>query len=288
MEVSRTQPSNPIPVQAEQRRGVHVGGYEIGGSHFTVIAGPCSIESPDQFLETSVGVKKAGAHLLRGGIWKMRTSSKSFQGLGNKGYSFIKEVCQRAGMGLVTEITDPRQIDEVEDLVEMFQVGSRNMHNYSLLKELGKQKKPVLLKRGFGALIDEWIKAADYIADGGNEAIVLCERGIRTFETATRNTLDLNAVVYAKKRSKWPVIVDPSHAVGIRDLVPDLALASAACGADGIIVEVHPRPHEALSDGMQALTLSDFSELMKKMDRVLNAVDKPLHKQSTYHSSLVF
>ena len=254
------------------------GELEIGGPKFTVIAGPCSIESEGQFLETAKMVKANGACLLRGGIWKMRTSSKTFQGLGETAFDLVKSVCRETRMGLVSEITDIRQIEEVYDIVDMFQVGSRNMHNYSLLKELGRQQKPVLLKRGFGALIDEWIKAAEYVTNGGNPNVVLCERGIRTFETATRNTLDLNAVVYAKKNSPFPVIVDPSHAVGIRALVPDLALAAAACGADGIIVETHPRPAEALSDGAQALTFDDFEKMMAKMERVLAALDRPLQR----------
>ncbi|MEK2646905.1 3-deoxy-7-phosphoheptulonate synthase [Bdellovibrio sp. BCCA] len=257
---------------------VNIGGYDIGGSNFTVMAGPCSIESYEQFMETAKGVKASGAHILRGGIWKMRTSSKDFQGLGKNSFDFIKAVCKETNMKLVSEVTDARQIEEVYDIVECFQVGSRNMHNYALLKELGMQRKPVLLKRGFAALITEWIKAAEYVTVGGNPNVILCERGIRTFETSTRNTLDLNAVAFAKKNSHLPVIVDPSHAVGIRALVPDLAYAAAAVGADGIIVEVHPRPAEALSDGMQALTLDDFKNMMTKLDKILTAIDRPLHK----------
>lgn len=257
---------------------VKVGNIEIGGPAFTVIAGPCSIESYDQFLETARFVKQHGASLLRGGIWKMRTSAKSFQGLGAEGFELVRTVLKEVNLGLTTEVTDPRQIEEVHDFVDMFQVGSRNMHNYALLKELGRTKKPVLLKRGFAALIDEWIKAAEYVTNGGNPNVILCERGIRTFETATRNTLDLNAVVYAKRHSSLPVIVDPSHAVGIRELVPSLSLAAAAAGADGIIVEVHPRPAEALSDGQQALTFSDFDEMMNRLGRVLSAMDRPLQK----------
>lgn len=260
---------------------VKVGGIEIGGPRFTVIAGPCSIESRDQFLETALGVKRAGACMLRGGIWKMRTSAKTFQGLGHESFELIRSVLKETGMGLVSEITDAPQIEEIHDLVDMFQVGSRNMHNTALLKELAQTRKPVLLKRGFAALIEEWVKAAEYITAGGNPNVVLCERGIRTFETATRNTLDLNAVVFAKKTTSLPVIVDPSHAVGIRALVPDLAIASAAAGADGIIVEVHPRPQEALSDGMQALTISDFEQMMRRLEKVLTAVDRPLFKMET-------
>ena len=257
---------------------VKVGGFQIGGPRFTIIAGPCSIESESQFLETAQAVKSAGACLLRGGIWKMRTSAASFQGHGTDSFGFIRNVLENTGMGLVSEVTDPRQIEEVADLIEMYQVGSRNMHNYALLKELGKQNKPVLLKRGFAATVDEWIKAAEYIQRGGNNQVILCERGIRTFETTTRNTLDLNSVVYVKKHTHLPVIVDPSHAVGVRALIPDIALASAVCGADGLIIEVHPRPHEALSDGPQALTPNDFSNLMDRIDRVLMAIDKPLNR----------
>lgn len=257
---------------------VNIGGFDIGGPQFTVVAGPCSIESYEQFMETAKGVKASGAHLLRGGIWKMRTSSKAFQGLGSSSFDMIKAVCKETNMSLVSEVTDARQIEEVYNVVECFQVGSRNMHNYSLLKELGMQKKPVLLKRGFAALIEEWVKAAEYITHGGNPNVILCERGIRTFETATRNTLDLGAVAFAKRNTHLPVIVDPSHAVGIRKLVPDLAYAAAAVGADGIIVEVHPRPAEALSDGMQALTLEDFNQMMTKLDKILTAIDRPLHK----------
>lgn len=257
---------------------VKIGDTLIGGNAFTVIAGPCSIESREQFIEVAEAVKASGASLLRGGIWKMRTSAKSFQGLGADAFGMVKEVLKQTNMHLVSEVTDPRQIEELYDVVSCFQVGSRNMHNYSLLKELGKQDKPVMIKRGFAALIEEWIKAADYVTNGGNNQVILCERGIRTFETATRNTLDLNAVVYAKKNSPFPVIVDPSHAVGISALVPDLCIAAAACGADGLIVEVHPRPAEALSDGQQALTPAVFAETMNKITRVLAALDRPLNR----------
>lgn len=257
---------------------VKVGDWAIGGSAFTVIAGPCSIETPEQFLTTAQSVKKSGAQLLRGGIWKVRTSADSFQGLGGQSFSFIKDVLNATGMQLVSEVTDPHQIDEVQDFVSLYQVGSRNMQNTSLLKALGRQKKPVLLKRGFASLVDEWLKAAEYITKEGNNNVILCERGIRTFETATRNTMDLNAVVYVKSRSHLPVIVDPSHAVGIRNLVTPLALAAAAAGADGLMVEVHPDPAKALSDGMQALTLNDFEKLMSQLARVLEAVDRPLEK----------
>lgn len=257
---------------------VNIGNIQIGGPRFTVIAGPCSIESESQFLTTSSGVKNSGASVLRGGIWKMRTSQKAFQGLGRDAFEFIKKIKNQADMPLVSEVTDIRQIEEVASIVDAYQVGARNMHNYSLLKELGRQPKPVLLKRGFSAFIDEWIKAADYVIAGGNNQVILCERGIRTFETATRNTFDLNAVVYAKKHSGLPVIVDPSHAVGVSEMVPPLCYAAAAAGADGIMVEVHPKPSEALSDGQQALTLESFDSMMKQLEKVLAAFDKGLNK----------
>lgn len=262
-------------------RPVRVGNTSIGGNQFSVIAGPCSIESPEQFLETAQAVRANGASLLRGGIWKMRTSSKSFQGLGENAFSFIPTILNSVGLGLVTEITDPRQMEVLEPIVSMYQVGARNMYNYALLKELGKSKKPVLLKRGFSALVDEWIKATEYISSGGNENIILCERGIRTFENSSRFTFDLNSVLIAKTRTHYPVIVDPSHAIGDRKFVPRLAMAAAAAGADGMIVEVHPAPEKALSDGMQALTLNDFATMMNQMKRVLAALDMPLAQTSS-------
>jgi len=257
---------------------VEIGKIQIGGPRFTVIAGPCSIESENQFLSTAQAVKSSGASILRGGIWKMRTSQKSFQGLGSDSFNFIKKVKAQVGLPLISEVTDIRQIEEVAEFVDAYQVGARNMHNYSLLTELGRQKKPVMLKRNFSAYIDEWLKAADYILAGGNDQVILCERGIRTFETATRNTLDLNAVVYAKKHSGLPVVVDPSHAVGIADLVPPLCYAAAAAGADGIIVEVHPKPSEALSDGDQALTFEVFNKTMQQLEKLLAAFDRGLNK----------
>lgn len=253
---------------------VSVGKITVGGPDFAVIAGPCSIESEAQFTETAEFVKRHGAAFLRGGIWKLRTSADSFQGLGPSAFGFIKKICNQVALPLCSEVTDIRQIELVDEVVGVYQVGSRNMHNYELLKELGKTRKPIILKRGFAALVDEWIKAADYIIRGGNDQVILCERGIRTFETATRNTLDLNSVVYLKKHTQFPVIVDPSHAVGVRDLVPSLAYAAAAAGADGIIVEVHPRPQEALSDGPQALTFDDFELLMTRLTSILSAFEK--------------
>ena len=256
---------------------VQIGEIQIGGPNFTVIAGPCSIESESQFLTTAVSVKNSGASVLRGGIWKMRTSEKAFQGLGSDSFELIMKVKKAVGMPLVSEVTEISQIEEVSSIVDGYQVGARNMHNYALLKELGRQNKPVLLKRGFSAFIDEWLKAADYILAGGNDQVILCERGIRTFENATRNTLDINAVVYAKQQTQLPVIVDPSHAVGIASLVPQLCYASAAAGADGIMVEVHPNPSMALSDGPQALTPHIFDQTMKQLEKVLSAFDKKIN-----------
>lgn len=257
---------------------VEIGNIKVGGPDFVVMAGPCSIENEKQFSDTAEAVKKSGAAILRGGIWKMRTSASAFQGLGSDAFQLIENIKKRTSMPLISEVTDMRQIEQIHDIVDAYQIGARNMHNYSLLKELGLQKKPVLLKRGFSAFIDEWIKAADYILNGGNPNVILCERGIRTFETATRNTLDLNAVVYAKAKTNLPVVVDPSHAVGIADLVTPLCYASAAAGADGIIVEVHPNPSEALSDGAQALTFDKFNSMMFQLEKVLYAFEKKLHK----------
>lgn len=264
------------PTSNESRIQVQIGNVRFGGKNFVVIAGPCSIETEDQLYKTAMAVQESGAAILRGGIWKMRTSPNSFQGLGTDALAYVKAVKQKTGMALVSEVVDPRHIESIHDLVDGYQVGARNMHNYELLKELGRQSKPVVLKRNFSAYVDEWLKAADYIVQGGNQNIILCERGIRTFETATRNTLDLNAVVYAKKYSPFPVIVDPSHAIGIASLVPQISYAAAAAGADGLLVEVHPNPDEALSDGDQALTFTEFNKMMKQLDKLLAVFDRSL------------
>lgn len=256
---------------------VQVGRVTVGGPAFTVIAGPCAIESHALFMETAQAVKANGASILRGGVWKLRTDAHTFQGLGPEAFGFISDVLNRTQMDLVAEITDPRQVEILDAHVGMYQVGSRNMHNYALLKELGQTRKPVMIKRGFAAFVKEWIKAADYVVQGGNDRVILCERGIRTFEHTTRNTLDLNAVLYAKANCSFPIIVDPSHAVGDRKFVPQLAMAATAAGADGIIVEVHPRPHEALSDGPQALTISDFQWTMEQIRKILSALGRPLN-----------
>ena len=261
---------------AQRTRTVSIGNITLGGGRFAVIAGPCAIESREHMLETAKGVKQSGACLLRGGIFKMRTKPESFQGLGNDALGFVREVKREVGLPLVSEITDPRQVSDLADVVDMFQVGSRNMYNYELLKELGVLRKPVLLKRAFAATVEEWLKAADYVLKGGNEDIVLCERGIRTFEPTTRNTLDLNSVAYLKAHTDFPVIVDPSHGTGRPELIGPLSLAAIGAGADGIIIEVHPRPKEALSDAFQALSFSQFDEIIGDVRRVTGALGREM------------
>lgn len=255
---------------------VKFGSLEIGSNGFSVIAGPCSVESKEQFLETSTAVKRIGAVGLRGGLFKLRTDPNSFQGLGNEAFAIAKAVRLQVGLPFISEVTDPRQISDLVDVVDAFQVGSRNMHNYSLLKELGQTNKPILLKRGFSALFKEWMLAAEYIVKGGNEQIVLCERGIRTFETATRNTFDINAIVLAKQTTPFPVLADPSHGTGAATMVGPVALAAAAAGADGLLIEVHPQPEKALSDGYQSLNFSQFEKLMDQLEKVLSALGRKL------------
>lgn len=263
-------------------RQIKIGSVQVGGPEFAVIAGPCSIESKEQFLESAQMVSRGGANLLRGGIFKMRTHPESFQGLGREALPFIKEVKEQVGMNLVSEITDPRQVEFLSEVVDVFQVGSRNMYNYSLLKELGELRKPILLKRGFSALIDEWLFAAQYILDRGNPNIILCERGVRTFETKTRNTLDLSAVAYIKANSDFPVIVDPSHGVGIPSLITPLSRAAIAVGADGLMIEVHPNPKKALSDGFQALDGHHFQMLMEDIERTARAFGRSVNERIEY------
>lgn len=255
-------------------RTVKVGGREgitFGEGDFKVIAGPCAVESREQFLETAVAVKEAGAAILRGGLFKLRTDPRAFQGLGWEGVALSREIRDHVKMPFVTEVTDPRQIESLAHVVDMFQVGTRNMYNYALLKELGASGVPVLLKRGFSAQIDEWLLAAQYIVEAGNPNVVLCERGIRTFERATRNTLDLSAVAYVKRHTTYPVIVDPSHGTGRSELIAPLSAAALAVGADGLMVEVHDHPEEALSDGRQALTYGQFRSLMAGLKRASKA-----------------
>ena len=253
---------------------VNIGSIVVDKSTFTVIAGPCSIESEEQFLPTAHYVLNHGASIIRGGIYKMRTEVENFQGLGNKALYLVKKMKQETKAPFIAEITDPRQIEKLSLVVDCFQVGSRNMYNYELLKELGKQSKPVVLKRGFSALIKEWVKAAEYIVTSGNHNIILCERGIRCFEGPMRNILDLSAVAYLKEHFQFPVIVDPSHGTGRPEIIQAMSKASVACGADGLMVEVHPHPEKALSDGFQALTPDKFKKMMAELKPFIKLVNK--------------
>ncbi len=255
---------------------MNIGSIFVGNSTFTVIAGPCSIESEEQFIPTAKFVTEKGASLVRGGIFKMRTEPEAFQGMGDQALEWVQKMKETVKAPFIAEITDPRQIEKLLPFVDCFQVGSRNMYNYELLKELGSYKLPVLLKRGFSALIKEWIKAADYVIKGGNEQVILCERGIRSFDPTMRNTLDLATVAYLKNNFNFPVIVDPSHGTGRPDLIVPMTKAAIACGADGIMVEVHPFPEKALSDGFQALNYEGFSSLMDQIQPYLNLVNKKL------------
>ncbi|SMC57360.1 3-deoxy-7-phosphoheptulonate synthase [Sporomusa malonica] len=248
----------------------------FGGSTIPVIAGPCAIESYDQLYQAGISAKAAGASMLRGGAYKPRTSPYSFQGLEKAGLEIIKTVGSEVGLPVVSEVTDPRKVELIAEHVDMLQIGTRNMQNFVLLKEVALTKKPVLLKRGLAATIEEWLMAAEYIMSGGNNQVVLCERGIRTYETYTRNTLDLTAVPVIKHLSHLPVIVDPSHGTGSWRWVSPMAKASVAAGADGLLIEVHPCPEEALSDGPQSLTLNNFSQLMAELNTLATALGRSL------------
>ena len=255
---------------------VRVGDVAIGGSRVIMMAGPCSVENSEQLLATALAVQKAGAVVLRGGAYKPRTSPYSFRGLKEDGLRLLAEVRRETGLPIVTEAMDTRHLDAVCEHTDMIQIGSRNMQNYTLLEEVGRLRLPVLLKRGLSATIEEFLFAAEYIAAGGNDRIVLCERGIRTFETSTRNTLDLSAVPILKRLSHLPVIVDPSHGTGIWWLVPLLARAAIAVGADGLLVEVHADPGKALSDGDQSLRPEKFAAMMAELKPVALAVGRDL------------
>jgi 3-deoxy-7-phosphoheptulonate synthase len=255
---------------------VKVGGVEIGGRRLAVIAGPCAVESQQQVEAAAAAVKRAGANLLRGGAYKPRTSPYAFQGMEDVGLRLLEGAGRAQGLPVVTEIMDPHDIDLVAEHADMLQVGARNAQNFSLLRRLGRIKKPVLLKRGMSTRLEEFLMAAEYILSEGNPNVVLCERGIRTFETATRNTLDLNAVPLLKQWTHLPVIVDPSHGTGIWSLVKPMALAAIAAGADGLIVEVHPAPEQALSDGPQQLRPDRFAELMAALGPLAEAVGRTL------------
>jgi 3-deoxy-7-phosphoheptulonate synthase len=252
---------------------IKVGNIHVG-QDFVLIAGPCSVESEEQTLKIASAVKQAGATMLRGGAFKPRTSPYSFQGLGLKGLKILKKAYEQTGMPIVSEVLDPRDVSWMCDFVDVLQIGARNMQNFSLLKEVGKANKPVLLKRGMYSTITEWLSCAEYILNEGNPNVILCERGIRTFETYSRNTLDLSAVPAIKELSHLPIIVDPTHATGRVSLIPAMSLAAVASGADGLIIEVHSNPEEALSDKDQALTPELFSELAKKIFELRDFMEK--------------
>jgi 3-deoxy-7-phosphoheptulonate synthase len=260
---------------------IEVGDVGIGGGDITVMAGPCSVESLDQMMETALAVKAAGATFLRGGAFKPRTSPYSFQGLGEEGLKILAEVRERTGLKIITEVMEPEQVKAVAEHSDIVQIGARSMQNFPLLKQAGTIKKPVLLKRGIAATIEEWLMAAEYVMASGNFNVIMCERGIRTFETAARNTLDLSAVPIIKRLSHLPVIVDPSHGTGKWYLVKPMALAAVAAGADGLIIEVHPTPDTALSDGPQSLSPANFSDLMASLRVVGSAVGKRLQAGQT-------
>ena len=251
-------------------------GVSVGGEQVCVMAGPCSIESEAQVDTVAARVKELGARVLRGGAFKPRTSPYSFQGLGFPGLKMIRTAADKYGLLVISEIMDHTQIPAMLDLVDVLQVGARNMQNYNLLKELGKVSKPVLLKRGISATIEELLLSAEYIMSGGNYNVVLCERGIRTFENATRNTLDISAIPVIQKLSHLPIVVDPSHGTGRRDKVPPMARAAVAAGADGLLIEVHPEPEKALSDGAQSLYLDQFEQLMNQLRIIAPAVGRTI------------
>jgi len=255
---------------------VRIGNVEIGGEKIVVCAGPCSVESEEQMISIAESVKAAGATMLRGGAFKPRTSPYAFQGLKAEGLMYLKRARIKTGLPVVSEITNPSQLELFMEFVDVVQVGARNMQNFELLKELGRINKPILLKRGFSNTIEELLMSAEYIMSGGNTQIILCERGIRTFETATRNTLDISAVPILKSRTHLPVVIDPSHAGGLAWLVEPLAKAAIAVGADGLIIEVHNDPKHALSDGQQSLTPEGFAEVMKRLAPVAEAVGRKI------------
>jgi len=264
--VSRS--GNPVNTEIKVR------GCIIGGEQLAIVAGPCAVENEEILKETAFKVRASGANMLRAGAYKPRTSPYSFQGLGEDGLKILARVGEDMNMPVITEVMDAEDIGIVSEYADILQVGARNMHNFSLLKKLGKINKPIVLKRGMSATIEEWLLAAEYILAGGNNQLILCERGIRSSEPWTRNTLDLAAVAMVKEMSHLPVLVDPSHATGVRSLVTPMARAAIASGADGIMVEVHPHPEKALSDGDQSLTPRGFSQLMREIEPIARAVGR--------------
>ena len=257
---------------------IDVDGVKIGGKELIIMAGPCSVENREQLFESARAVKKCGAKILRGGAFKPRTSPYDFQGLGEEGLKLLREAADEFGLKVITEIVESEDIPLVENYSDILQVGARNMQNFQMLKALGKCNKPVMLKRGLSATMSEWFNAAEYIASGGNEKIIFCERGIRTYETFTRNTLDLSAVAAIKELSHFPIIVDPSHGTGRRKMISPMSKAAIAAGADGLMIEVHPHPEVALSDGNQSLTPADFERLVSELDAIAKAVGRSLDR----------
>jgi len=260
----------------DHRTIVEVGPHKVGGEKVVVIAGPCSVESRDQLMETARIAKEAGCHMLRGGAFKPRTLPYSFQGLGKEGLEILAEARDETGLPVVTEVLAPGDVELVESYADVLQIGARNMQNYPLLRRVGASEKPVLLKRGMAATIEEWLGCAEYILNEGNRDVILCERGVRGFSKVTRNTLDVSAVPVIHQSSHLPVVIDPSHGTGVRSLVTPMALAGVAAGADGVMVEVHPRPEEALSDGAQSLRPMELTELMNQIRKVANAVGRSI------------
>lgn len=260
----------------QERTTVRVGSVEIGGDELIVMAGPCAVESEDQLLAAARQVKEAGAKILRGGAFKPRTSPYAFQGLEEQGLKMLSRAKEETGLPIVTEVVDPRDVALVAEYADIIQIGARNMQNFRLLQEAGLAGKPILLKRGLSSTIEEWLMAAEYILDTGNDQVILCERGIRTFETATRNTLDLSAVPVVQENSHLPVLVDPSHSTGSWKLVAPMAKAAVAAGADGLLIEVHPEPSRALCDGPQSLNPEKFKDLMENLKPIAQAVGKEI------------
>lgn len=275
-EVIRITDPYKLASRAFQQEGtiVRVGSVEIGGTDIAIIAGPCSVESEKQIFAIAEHVARSGATMLRGGAFKPRTSPYSFQGLGEEGLKLLRAAADAHRLKVITEVMDRSQIGLVEEYSDVLQVGARNMQNFSFLKELGKASKPVLLKRGLSATIEEWLMSAEYILAGGNMQVILCERGIRTFETATRNTMDIGAIPVIKKKSHLPIIADPSHAIGIRDKVIPMARAAVAAGADGLIIEVHTDPDHAKSDGAQSLFPDQFTQMMAEVRIIAQAIGR--------------
>jgi 3-deoxy-7-phosphoheptulonate synthase len=265
------------PTEGQEGPAVlEIEGRRIGGDHFAIIAGPCAVESREQLLETAASVERAGATMLRGGAYKPRTSPYAFQGLGQEGLRLLAEAKAETGLPVVTEVLDAREVEQVLEVADVLQIGARNMHNYALLSEAGRTRRPVLVKRGLSSTLDELLMAVEYVLREGNERVILCERGIRTFETSYRFTLDLAAVPVLKERTALPVIVDPSHAAGRRELVGPLSVAAAAIGADGLIVEVHSRPDQAVCDGPQSLVAAGFVRYVEQVEAAAGLAGKRL------------